>query len=799
MPGITGAGFSIAVIDSGVDYNHPSLGGGWGKKVTAGWDFAANDSNPMSDSYAHGTGVAGILGADPYDYKGYHYQGVAPGAKIIALRQNNSGGVANALKWVIANKSKYNITAVNVTDYAGGGNTTIWNSINASIGQLNAMGIYVSSPSGNSGSKSFSNTDPDLVEVGSVTLGDGISGFTNRGPGLDFLAPGDNVTLPYYDVGSKRHIYVDTADGTSWSSPHIAGAVALIRQVNPGFSNSQVTSILKDSAAWKYDSATGRSYPRLSIYNAVLLAYQRAGKTPPAAPPTTTTTDPQPPAGVVVTNPTNIGTNTTIQIEDFDSGSSGQTWWDSTAGNQGGNSYRSNTSVDVITLNDSGSTRGVGFVKAGEWLKYTVNVQSAGTYNLEFRVSALGTGGQFRLEVDGKDVTGALNVPNTGSWNTYQTLTKSGVSLAAGKHTLRLYFVRNGSSGFVANFNQMKFVKAGTTPTPAPTPNPTTIPAAIVPSVPTTLQVENFDNGTRGGTWWDTDTTDQGGTNYRPGIGVDVIAINDSGSTRGVGFVKAGEWLKYTVNVAQAGTYDLEFRIAAQGTGGQFRLELDGRDVTGALNVPNTGNWNTYQTVTKTGVSLPAGTHSLRLFFSRNGGSGYVGNFNQIRFIPKTTAPANPPTNTTIPGTWSLTPGVGTTIQAEDFTTYYDRDTQNRAGQYRNTGVDIETTTDTGGGYHVGYTQTGEILNYSVNVTRAGTFNLETRIASLASGARFHVEIDGRNVTGSLNFGTGGWTKWVTLKKTGISMAAGRHTVKVFVESSGNQTWAGNLNWIRFS
>jgi subtilisin family serine protease len=506
FPQINGSGYAVAVIDSGVDYNHPSLGSGFGKKIVGGWDFEKNDSDPMSDSYAHGTGVAGMVGADPYDYKGYHYQGIAPGAKILALKQRGSSGVANALKWVVANKTRYNIVAVNVTDYAGGGTTDIWKSINSSIDTLDSMGVYVVQPSGNAGSKTFSTSDPDQVEVGSVTLSDGISGFTNRGPGLDFLAPGDNVTLPYYDVGSKRHIYVDTADGTSWAAPQIAGAAALIRQVNSGFSNGQITSILKDSAVWKFDSATGRSYPRLNLYNALLTAYQRAGKTPPPAPSGTTT--PQPPAGVAVTVPTNIGTNTTIQAEDFDSGASGTAFWDSTSANQGGNNYRS-TAVDVISLNDSGSTRGVGFTKAGEWLKYTVNVQSAGTYNVELRVAAMGTGGQLRLEVDGKDVTGAMNVPDTKSWTTFQTMTKTGVNLAAGKHTLRLFFARNGSSGFVANVNYLKFVK----PTTTTTQPPATTPATIVPSVPTTLQVEDFDNGTRGGTWWDTDTTNQGGNN----------------------------------------------------------------------------------------------------------------------------------------------------------------------------------------------------------------------------------------------------------------------------------------------
>src|SRR3954468_5621596 len=106
FPQLTGAGQSVVVIDSGVDYNHPALGGGWGKKVVAGWDYASNDGDPMSSSNAHGTGVAAMVAANPYDYKGYHFSGIAPGVKIIALRESNSTGVMNAFKWVIANKVK---------------------------------------------------------------------------------------------------------------------------------------------------------------------------------------------------------------------------------------------------------------------------------------------------------------------------------------------------------------------------------------------------------------------------------------------------------------------------------------------------------------------------------------------------------------------------------------------------------------------------------------------------------------------------------------------------------------------
>ncbi len=203
FPQLTGAGETIAIIDSGVDYNHPSLGRGWGKKVVGGWDFQSNDSNPMSDTYAHGTGTAAMAAADGYNFKGFHFQGIAPGVKIVALRESNSNQVAAAFKWVIANKAKYNIVAVNFTDFSGW-NKTATASIKASLAKLESMGVYASAPSGNSGSTSVSSYGSE-AEVGSVvTRSDSVSGFTNRGAGLDFLTPADKITLPYYDVGRSR-------------------------------------------------------------------------------------------------------------------------------------------------------------------------------------------------------------------------------------------------------------------------------------------------------------------------------------------------------------------------------------------------------------------------------------------------------------------------------------------------------------------------------------------------------------------------------------------------------------------
>src|SRR5438552_479046 len=86
-PNITGAGESIAILDTGIDYNFPELGGGFGPghKVVAGWNFVDHNGDPM-DHDGHGTANAGIIAGSPYFYQGKQYQGLAPDANLIALK-----------------------------------------------------------------------------------------------------------------------------------------------------------------------------------------------------------------------------------------------------------------------------------------------------------------------------------------------------------------------------------------------------------------------------------------------------------------------------------------------------------------------------------------------------------------------------------------------------------------------------------------------------------------------------------------------------------------------------------------
>ena len=91
--GVYGTGFTVAVIDTGIDYNNPALGGGFGPnaKVIAGYDFASNSPDPMATASQHGTAVAGLIGSsDPQS------PGVAPGVKIVGLRITGSDNTASS-------------------------------------------------------------------------------------------------------------------------------------------------------------------------------------------------------------------------------------------------------------------------------------------------------------------------------------------------------------------------------------------------------------------------------------------------------------------------------------------------------------------------------------------------------------------------------------------------------------------------------------------------------------------------------------------------------------------------------
>jgi hypothetical protein len=150
------------------------------------------------------------------------------------------------------------------------------------------------------------------------------------------------------------------------------------------------------------------------------------------------------------------------------------------------------------------------------------------------------------------------------------------------------------------------------------------------------------------------------------------------------------------------------------------------------------------------------------------------------------------------PGFPSAIPGK---IEAENYdaggegVAYHDTETANQGGQYRSTeGVDIQSCSDTGGGYNIGWTDPGEWLEYTVNVSTAGTYNIATRVAAPSAGGTFHIEFNGVDKTGNITVPvTGGWQNWTTVNAT-AHLSAGTQVMRFYISADGF-----NLNYFNIT
>ncbi len=320
----------------------------------------------------------------------------------------------------------------------------------------------------------------------------------------------------------------------------------------------------------------------------------------------------------------------TIDPQNFDTAGEGLSFHDTTAGNSGG-AYR-NTDVDVEPSADGGYD--VGWLAAGEWLNYSVTVATSGRYTVQLRVASPTGGGAMHVGFNGSNVWSAVPVPATGGWQTWTTVSVP-VSLNAGTQLLTILV---DSPGF--NLGRLSVTGEGSSGSTAPY---TGSPAAI----PGTIEAEQFDTGNEGAAYHDTTGGNAGGVLRATDVDLEAA----SGGGYNVGWVDAGEWLAYTVNVSSAGTYAAQFRVASLGRGGTFHLEMNGANVTGTLTVPDTGGWQSWQTLTAT-VTLGAGTQVARVVFDSPGAYA-VGNLDRIQF----TSGGTPPPPPTGGGTVTVLPG----------------------------------------------------------------------------------------------------------------------------------------------
>ncbi len=438
-------------------------------------------------------------------------------------------------------------------------------------------------------------------------------------------------------------------------------------------------------------------------------------------------------------------------------------------------------------------------------------------------MASAGTGGTFHLEVDGVSTGTTINVPDTTGWNTWASVNQASVALPAGQHVLKIAFDSNGTNThYVGNLDYLVFtpvpsVPPPPVPPPLPPPPPPVeapfggTPFGIAANATSVLEAENFDDGGETLAYHDTDTINQGTSTYRKNSapGVDLDTINDAGPGIGISYAKASEFLNYTVNITKGADYNIGFRVASAGAGGTLHLELDGTPITNAtLKVLNTGGWNTYITSPINGVTLPAGTHILKVAFDSNGATGYVANLNYLTFAP--TAPVVPTgTSTPFGGTAPTIPATGSlTIEAENYdvggetVAYHDTEKQNLGGKGRtNEGVDVESNSDGGNGLSVGFTKAGEWMKYTVNVAVDGNYTIDYRLASMGLGGTFHLESDGTPLPGTTQVpDTTGWDNWSTINQGVVPLTAGKHVLRIVFDTASSTTgYTGNINWMRFT
>lgn len=353
--------------------------------------------------------------------------------------------------------------------------------------------------------------------------------------------------------------------------------------------------------------------------------------------------------------------------------------------------------------------------------------------------------------------------------------------------------------------------------------------------------------------------------------GVDIEGSLDNTNSNGymVGFINTDEWMEYTVDVAADAVYDVNVRVASGTTLGNFHLIANGAALTQPYYVPNTGGWNTWQTITIPDVILSTTDTKLRMYADKDGFN--LGSFEFVQtgvstsvmteFVAAETVDANTiqmninkkfdanyfptvPANFTIYADGNSIPITnivvdsdnprivyftvnytmkfnhelemsysGNQILATDGTqlsTFLFEDIKNNLPSlhpipgkieaedfFFQSGVQLETTSDVGGGQNIGYLDVNDYLDYQVEIATTGTYKVEYRVASEQIGGIALQLLDTSGTPNVLHLtsfsATGSWQNWVTYDEN-VFIPAGLYTMRVLITQA-----PFNMNWMDFS
>jgi len=287
---LTGKGQTVCIIDTGVNYTNPDLGGCFGNnslangcKIAGGIDYCANNDATCSgrddlpeDLEGHGTHVSGIVAANG------SISGVAPEAKIVMIKVCNSSGscfddaIRAGINWCVNNASLLNISVISLS--LGSGAYASYcdfeddpANITYAIGTAVAKNISVVVATGNDGYYNAISSPAcmrNATPVGATTKSDIIASYSNTDAIVQLLAPGSSINSTYLN---PTH---EVLSGTSMATPHVAGAVAILNQylklVSISNKTQEIESILNSTGKQITDTGfSNLTFSRINIYSAL--------------------------------------------------------------------------------------------------------------------------------------------------------------------------------------------------------------------------------------------------------------------------------------------------------------------------------------------------------------------------------------------------------------------------------------------------------------------------------------------------------------------------------------------------
>src|SRR6266851_1859066 len=308
---VTGKNITVAVLDTGVDGNHGDLAGRVAKNIklastqsaSLGFNYPINSESLSNtdQAYGHGTFVAGVIAGNGSLSAG-KYTGVAPGAQVVGLSAGDLSlfYVLEGFDYLLANGSSLGVRVVNCSFSA---NTVfdVNDPVNIATRMLTDAGINVVFSAGNTGPGAHTLNPyavaPWVISVGATDTKGRLASFSSRGDFANsmfhptLVAPGVNVVslrgsgvanvtgaggiagADTQRLSATELPYYTTANGTSFSAPQVAGAIALMLEANPNLAPAAVKDILQRTATplppyYQHESGTGM----LNVHAAVLEA-----------------------------------------------------------------------------------------------------------------------------------------------------------------------------------------------------------------------------------------------------------------------------------------------------------------------------------------------------------------------------------------------------------------------------------------------------------------------------------------------------------------------------------------------